>query len=354
MDRTNLLKTVFYDFPDYIPVIFHINLSCWDHYPQEALAQLIETHPLLFPDGVPEFVQAAGPVPYPPWCVEGSPWVDPWGCTWETSMSGLVGCVTQHALESLDEVSSLTPPDPQHTTHWYPVTWKKGRAPHGGSIGFFDCLRSGEIGHGHTFLKLMDILGYENTIYGMVDADPRLQGLLDMLEEFNYGLAQRFIEYADVEWLGYAEDLGMQQGPMLSPDLFRRYILPSYRRIMEPAEQHDVIIHMHSDGDITALAEDLLTLPIRALNIQDTTNGIEWIRRNVKGRLTVDLDIDRRHITRTGTPHQVRQYVGDIVRALGDPAGGLILTFGLYPGTPLENVKALMDVLEEVRAGMTP
>lgn len=327
--------------------MFHINLACWDYYPRQELAQLVDQHPSLFPEGVPSFVEHAEPVPYPPWAVKGTPWTDPWGCRWETSISGFIGAVSEHAVKHLDEIEALTPPDPDRTTHWYPVTWRKGTPPHGGSIGFFDCLKSGEIGHGHTFLKLVDIVGYETALYALADEDPRIAGLLGMLEAFNLGLVERFIEYGGVEWLGYAEDLGMQRGPMISPELFRTHILPSYRRIMEPAQRHEAVIHMHSDGDVRALIPDLLTLPIRVLNIQDRVNGLDWIAGNLKGRVAVDLDIDRQHVTVTGSPQQIREHVRDVLRVLADPAGGLIITFGLYPGTPLENAAALMDALED-------
>jgi len=353
MEKQNLLQTVHFDTPQAIPVIFHINPSCWDHYPRESLANLVLCHPLLFPEGVPEFVTRNEAVPYAPWCLEGIPWTDPWGCVWETTTSGFIGSVVKHPLADLELIETYIPPSPQHTTHWYPVSWEKGKAPHGGSIGFFDCLRSGEIGHGHTFLKLTDILGYENALCGLFDADQRVLRLLGMLEDFNYSLVRNFIEYADVEWMGYAEDLGMQVGPLVSPDLFRRYILPSYQRIMAPAQEHGAIIHMHSDGDIKTLSSDLLRLPVQVLNIQDRVNGLDWIARNLKGRVTLDLDIDRQHITPTGTPTEIREYLREVLKKLYDPAGGLILTFGLYPGTPIENVKMLMDVLEHIAEGQT-
>ncbi len=351
MDRSNLLRAVYFDTPDYIPVIFHVNLACWDHYPRDALAELVRTHPQLFPKGVPPYIEHGEPVPYPPWCRKDSPWVDPWGCRWETSMSGYIGSVTRHPLAAWDALASFVAPDPGKTTHWHPVDWDNEETLRGGSIGFFDCLRSGEVGHGHTFLKLIDLLGYERAIYALSDDDPRMHTVLRMLEEFNHGLVRHFLDDARVEWLGYAEDLGMQQGPLLSPALFRKHIAPSYRRIMEPARERGAVVHMHSDGDIKALADDLLELPIRVLNIQDRVNGLPWIAETFKGRVAIDLDIDRQHITPSAAPAQVQDYVAEILRQLSDPAGGLILTFGLYPGTPLPNVSALMDILEEVAQG---
>lgn len=348
MNRDDLLKTVYFDFPAHIPVIFHINQSCWDHYPRNFLVKQIEKHKTLFPEGVPDFAYNNVPVPYASWCRQGERWTDPWGCVWETAMSGIIGAVTEHPLPNWDKFSSYIPPDYMKTTHWYPVEWVPGDIPKGGSIGFFDCLRSGEIGHGHTVLKLFDILGYQQTILELYDGSSEIQQLLEMIEEFNTGLVHQFVNTAEVKWLGYAEDLGMQQGPLLSPEIFRNYILPSYKRLMAEADRKDVIIHMHSDGDLTALIDDILSLPLQVLNLQDTVHGLDWLADNIKGKKAIDLDIDRVLLNRETSLDRVREYLESIVKTLFSPEGGLMLTYGLYPGVPEEIVCVLMDTLEEI------
>lgn len=354
MDRETLLKAIHFDHPDAVPVVFHINSACWDRYDRDSLGRLVESHPILFPEGLPDYVAKGEAVPYSDWCRADKKWTDPWGCVWETRTSGFVGTVVEHPISSLSELQHFKSPDPDKTTHWYPVTWKKGESPTGGPIGFFDCLPSGEIGHGHTFLKMIDILGYEQTLYAMHDEAPELSLLIDMLEKFNLGLVERFIDIAEVQWLGYAEDLGMQIGPMLSPKMFRTWILPVYRTIMEPAEKSGVVIHMHSDGDVRALFDDLRTLPVDVFNIQDNANTLPWLKENLGGKVTLDLDIDRQHITRQSDPTLVDEYLADVMCTLYDPAGGLLLTYGLYPGTPLGNAKVIMDFLERVAEGGKP
>jgi len=354
MNRKTLLQTVNNDYPSAIPVIFHVNLSCWDHYDRAILSELVLSHPTLFPEGIPDYCRAGQRVPYPPFATQGRPWKDPWGCVWETSMSGLIGSVTHHSLERIEDIHSFTPPEAEHTTHWYPVDWQKGKSPTGGSIGFFSCLQSGEIGHGHTFLKMIDLMGYENAIYTLYDEPKELETLKTMLLEFNLGLVNRFIEIADVAWLGYAEDLGMQKGPMLSPTMFTQHILPLYDEMMAPAKRHGAIIHMHSDGDVRDLSKDLLTLPIRVLNIQDNANTIEWIAHNLKNKVALDIDIDRQFITQQEDPDKVVEYLDYLLRTLYDPSGGLILTYGLYPGTPVAIITCMMDYLEKVALGEKP
>ena len=354
MDTHTLLKTVHFDHPEAVPVVFHINSACWDNYDRDSLGKLVETHPILFPQGIPDFVEKGEAVPYPDWCRADKKWTDPWGCVWETRTSGFVGTVVEHPIKDLSQLQSYEAPDPDKTTHWYPVEWKKGKSPTGGSIGFFDCLPSGEIGHGHTFLKMIDILGYEQALFAMHDDAPELQVLMDMLVQFNLGLVERFVNNAEVKWLGYAEDLGMQIGPMLSPEMFRKWILPVYRTIMEPADRQDVVIHMHSDGDVRTLFDDLHTLPVDVFNIQDNANTLPWLKDHMKGKVALDLDIDRQHVTRQEDPQLVRDYLAGLLRLMYDPAGGLLLTYGMYPGTPLENAKVMMDFLEQVAEGGKP
>ena len=47
--RDNLLKAIRFEKPDYIPMTFHINAACWNHYDQNALLDLMADHPFLFP-----------------------------------------------------------------------------------------------------------------------------------------------------------------------------------------------------------------------------------------------------------------------------------------------------------------
>ena len=58
------------------------------------------------------------------------------------------------------------------------------------------------------------------------------------------------------------------------------------------------------------------------------------------------LDIDRQRITPFGSPSEIDALIREEVEKLGSPKGGLMMIYGLYPGVPLENAKALMDAME--------
>lgn len=342
--RENLLRVVRFDRPDYIPMIFHINHACWHRYPPEALWELMAEHRQLFPDFD---ASAQHCVPEAPrFARADEPFTDPWGCVWKTSEDGIVGVVVEHPLANWDALDSYVPPDPNQYNHYGPIDWDD-LAKAANPVGFMKHLKAGEVGHGHTFLKLCDLRGYENLVFDMADEDPRLWKLIEMLEQFNMGLTRNFIDRVGVEWLGFAEDLGMQRGPMLSPEHFRKYILPSYQRMMRAARDAGCIIHMHSDGDIRTLIDDLILGGVEVINLQDLVNGIDWIAEKLAGRICIDLDIDRQQVTPKGTPADVDALIRREVEELGSRQGGLMMIYGLYPGVPLANVKALMDAMEK-------
>ena len=340
--RENTLRAARFERPEWIPIHYAINASCWHHYPQGALQDLMEAHPLLFP----AFRRREGPIEpaYAPWARAGRPYTDSWGCVWETTDDGITGAVVGHPLADWASLDGYVPPDPATDFGWGPLDWAAERerlaaAPPAGRLA------SAALRHGHTFLTLTYLRGYDRLIYDMADDDPRLWRLIDMVEAFNLELVRRYIA-AGAEWMSYPEDLGMQHGPMLSPALFRRYIKPSYRRLMAPAREAGCIVHMHSDGDIRTLVDDLIDDGVQVINLQDLVNGLDWIEDRLAGRVCIDLDLDRQRVTRYGTPAEIDALVREEVARLGRREGGLMMIYGLSPGTPLENAAAVMDAME--------
>ena len=89
----------------------------------------------------------------------------------------------------------------------------------------------------------------------------------------------------------------------------------------------------------------MLASGVQVFNLQDRVNGIDWIASRFAGKICIELDIDRQGTTYTGTPHQIVALIREEVPNLSRKTCGLMLIYGLYPGIPLQNVKALMDAM---------
>ncbi len=337
----NTLRAIRFERPNHIPMIFWVNPACWHHYPVDSLFSLMDAHPLLFPG----FDRKDYATPdLAPWERSDAPYTDSWGCRWETTDDGITGTVTRGPLADWRALDDFIPPDPGRSNGLIEIDWSR-MAEEARSIRAEGKHCVGDLEHGHGFLRLTYLRGFESLLFDMMDNEPRLNRLIDMLTLFSEGIVRRYLDLG-VAMMCYPEDLGAQSGPLISPELFRRFIRPMYEKLVAPARQAGCLVHMHSDGNIRTLAEDLLAVGVDALNLQDLVNGVDWIAANLKGRVCVDLDVDRQQVTRFGTPEQIDALLRREVETLGSREGGLMMIYGLYPGTPIENVEAVMDGME--------
>ena len=186
--RENLLRTVRFEGPEYIPMTFHINGSVLGALSARSAAGPHGRSPVSvsgLPRGRPAALAASTrhlPAPANPLRIPG-------GAFGKLPQNGLMGIVTHRPLETWDALAD------------YVLRIQTRRRTGGRSIGEKEaenvgpaisqkCLPNGEIGHNHTWLRLIDIRGYENALIDFHEREPRVFELLDMLEQFNMGLVR--------------------------------------------------------------------------------------------------------------------------------------------------------------------
>ncbi|MFL7811624.1 MAG: uroporphyrinogen decarboxylase family protein, partial [Anaerolineae bacterium] len=82
--------------------------------------------------------------------------------------------------------------------------------------------------------------------------------------------------YIDVILFG--DDLGGQNGPLMSPDMYRRYYKPWHSRLWKRAKElaPHVNVHLHSCGGIEPLLNDLIEAGLESANpVQITARGMD-------------------------------------------------------------------------------
>ncbi len=342
--RENYLRAYRFQGPEWLPIASGFSSMMWECYAEKDLQDLFASHPILFPGYAPGD-PCENRIERRPDLIADIPYTDYWGCTWQTAYTGMVGHVANHPLADLDKVENFTAPDPNVSDGLLPRDWlalTEGVA----AAKAADGLTWLGLPHGHTFLRLQDLVGFETMAYAMMDDDPGLWRVIDMIERFNLDLVQRYVALQP-DCIGIPEDLGAQDRLMISPKLFRKYIKPSYLRLTSYIKGQGILIHEHSDGYILQIIDDLVEAGGDVLNLQDLVNGIDNIAREVKGRLAIELDIDRQNITVTGTPRDIDDHIRECVVKLGSPAGGLGLVYQPWPPTPIENIRAAWDALEK-------
>jgi len=103
---------------------------------------------------------------------------------------------------------------------------------------------------------------------------------------------------------------------------------------------------LSSDGRLLEIVDDLVECGVSRHDPQLRANSLEGIKAAYKGKMCIDLDLDRQMFPFC-TPGDIRRQIEEVIGALGSPAGGLMITGAIYGGNvPLANIDALCSALE--------
>jgi uroporphyrinogen decarboxylase len=144
------------------------------------------------------------------------------------------------------------------------------------------------------------------------------------------------------------DDLGMQTSLPIHPTKWRKYLKPCYMQLYQPFRQAGHYVYMHTDGHIAEIIPDLVDCGVNVVNPQVRANGLETLAAVCKGRVCVDLDLDRQ-LFPFCDPKAIDDHVRQAVETLGAPEGGLWLKAEIGFDVPLENVEAICSALEKYR-----
>ena len=130
---------------------------------------------------------------------------------------------------------------------------------------------------------------------------------------FFKGLGSR----ADVMFFG--NDFGTQRELFISPPAFRKFVLPSFKRIIAVGKKYNKKIMLHSCGSIAGIIPDLIEAGVEILHpIQAQAAGMDAESLSqYKGDLAFVGGIDAQTFFVNATPQQIKDEVRRVRDVLG-------------------------------------
>ena len=258
---------------------------------------------------------------------------DAWGCLWHYPGMGLDGQAIEHPLDNWEEFETWQPPSAAEHVEAIKKTPEEKQSRHAG------------LEHGFLFLRLTYLRGFDNFMIDVAEENPKLYELRDIVADYWYEITKAHLD-CGAKHVGGGDDLGMQDRLPISPDSWRKLIKPAYSRIFGLARERGATVGLHTDGYIVDIIPDLIEVGVTDLNPQDLVNGLDNLARLAKGKVHISLDIDRQKITVFGNPEEINAHIKNCIQTLGSSQGGLSLGWGVYPGTPIENIEAAVRAME--------
>ena len=195
--------------------------------------------------------------------------------------------------------------------------------------------------------------GTEQSLIDLITDNPAGRILSERRTDIDVEVLTRTIEAADggIDFLYMGEDLGSQEGPLISRDLYLKNIRPFHRKIIDMAKSFDLPVMMHSCGSSSWAFSDFIELGVDVVDtLQPEAKDMSpaYLKSEFGDRLAFHGCISTAGPVATGSPEDVREYCRNTLDIMM-PGGGYCFapTHQLQDNSPAENVVAMYETARE-------
>ena len=204
--------------------------------------------------------------------------------------------------------------------------------------------------HGNFLELLCDLRGFDQFLMDLFT--PWASALLELVTEIRIRQVLGLVK-TGVDIIRIGDNIGMQTGMLLSPDMWRKHLKPGLKKLVESIrkEREDIAILYKSDGNFEDVMGDLVDLGIDILcPIQAQTMDPQRIKRNFGRYVSLWGTISTQTLLPFGTPDEIQKQVWHNIRTLGADGGLIIGPDQMLMGdVPWENAKAFFDAVRKFR-----
>jgi uroporphyrinogen decarboxylase len=245
----------------------------------------------------------------------------------------------------ISDISNLKTPDPDDPSLYFGLS-DKAKDLYENS----DYALTADFGVPGFYETSQKLRGYENLACDLIDNTGFVTALYDRLLDLQERFFENYLSHVGkyVQAIGYADDLGMQDRPQVSPETYRKIIKPYHKKIFGFIhERTDAKILLHSCGAVFPLIGDFIEAGADILNpVQVTAKDMEPQRlKDAFGEKIIFWGgIDEQRILPLGSPKEISAEVQKMIDIMGKN-GGYVIAPGhnIQDDTPPENIAAMYE-----------
>ena len=158
-----------------------------------------------------------------------------------------------------------------------------------------------------------------------------------------------------VDILRFGDDLGMDTGPFMKPEIYRRLFKPRHTILCDYVHKHSQMkTFLHSCGSLYQLIPDLIEAGYDILNpVQINSRQMDPVR--LKKEFGADITFwgggaDTRTVLNRAAPEEVKDHVRRLIEIFA-PGGGFVFgtVHNIMPDVPPQNITAMFEAVDEYR-----
>jgi len=334
--RDRVLEALEHNEPDCVPTFFLGFTPQWvekviQRRPRDFLDDFLPMYELFDSD-----VAVAGPdvfYPYDVYATEDR--VDEWGR--RLRVCGLYSEFIDFPIQRPEDIDEYEPPNPHCPDRTCEVVGAKKR------IGDEKAIMSVVNGPFEPAWQLRGLKTFLKDIY----VNPSLaERCLETVTSFEIEVAKELMD-AGTDIIMVGDDYGWQNGLVISPHHWRKMIFPRLRRVVDAIKSREVPVVLHSDGNISAILDDLAKIGLDGLNPIQSRCGLVPSELKAKyPQLAQVGTVDIQHTLPFGTMSEIESEIRHIIDSSGE-GGGLIMgpQHAVQPDVPVENVETMVKAI---------
>ncbi|NIM07297.1 MAG: hypothetical protein GTO55_11475 [Armatimonadetes bacterium] len=108
---------------------------------------------------------------------------------------------------------------------------------------------------GSMFGKVRDWMGFEEVAIACIEDPALIHDMCETVCEMSCVLVERVLKDIKVDYAYFWEDIAFNHGPIISPKMFREFLVPRYKRVTEICHKYGLdFIYVDCDGNIHDIA----------------------------------------------------------------------------------------------------
>lgn len=268
---------------------------------------------------------------------------DAWGVVWEKRIFGVTGIPYKRPLENPELIDGYVPPE-KPCAEGETLERAKAHCAQRRQEGLYAMM-----GGGGVYERLIALCGDENALCGMALEDENIEKAADLIAEHSRANVE-LAAAAGADGVSMGDDYGSERSLLMSPAMWRSFIKPRLKYIMEPAVRAGMDIHFHSCGYVWDILEDLKELGVCSVWPQIPAYNMDALAEKCRSlQLAVAVHTDRANTMTFGTPQQVSDLVKREYDAFRMGEGGAWFYVEADNGFPYENIEALVRTIAQWR-----
>lgn len=197
---------------------------------------------------------------------------------------------------------------------------------------------------------LREWMGVEKLLYTFYDDPNLVEDMMDQMLFMMMGIARRVVKDMRIDCIRFWEDMAYKTGPLISPAMFRKFMIPRYRVVTDFLRSNGIdVLHVDCDGKIDELIPLWLEVGINFHWPLEVAAGMDAValRKKYGKQLILSSNIDKRALL--GGKDAIRKEVMAKVPFLLEEGGYFPgLDHGIPPDVPLENFRYFINLLREI------